>query len=70
VLLARHLLSHPDLVGAGWGDGPTAVNTYLEATHDEPLAEAILSLPGPLPESVANEIGRQFPHLSRGVVDY
>lgn len=65
LLLARHLVSHPGLVGAGWGDGPTAVNTYLSATGDEIFAANLLALPAPLPESVHNEIERRFPHLYR-----
>src|SRR5262249_62316399 len=52
-LLARHLLSQPSLVGAGWGDGPTAINTYLAETGDLALAAELLALGGRLPESVA-----------------
>ena len=63
LLLARHLVSHPDLVGAGWGDGPTAVNAYLVASDNHTLAAALLTLGDVLPESVAREIQRLWPEL-------
>ncbi len=70
LLLARHLLSHPDLVGAGWGDGPTAVNAYMNDSGDEAFAADLLAAPGPLPESVRREIARRFPRLAAAAGEY